>query len=184
MGHVIPGQKFRCDGADAGVDGAVRNHRAEFGIRLADGPLLRVEIEVSRQPRLRQSAPSHLFVQHELPQGVQSIRARKPACHADDCQRIAQRSFLVLEVQSDIPIPPTFPRTMGIQTPEHAGGWVLIGFQGVLSVRGEQTTHPWINTNAGRPLAGSCRIGALGSWPLGPPPQSRIESALISAHGR
>jgi len=45
---------------------------------------------------------------------------------------------------------------------------VLIQFSRGFECSGEQTTHPWINTNAHRPLSGDCRIGALGSWPLGP----------------
>ena len=180
MGHVVLSQKFWCDGADTGVDWAVRNHRAEFGIRLANGPLVRVEIQVSRQPRLRQLAPRHLFVEHELPQGVQSIRARKPACHADDRQRLVQRSVLVLEVQSDIPIPPTVPRTMGRKSPEHAGGWVLIQFSRGSECSGEQTTHPWINTTAEPPVGG---LPHRRSWQLASSPATAITQRICRHFG-
>ena len=86
VGDVVAIEHLRADRTDGRISRTLADDRPQVGVALADLALLGVEVEVAGKAGVGQTAPGGAAMHHEVPEGLQAVGAREPACHADNRQ--------------------------------------------------------------------------------------------------
>ena len=86
VGNVVAIEHLRADRTDGRISRTRADDRPQIGVALADLALLGVEVEVAGKAGVGQPAPGGAAMHHEVPEGLQAVGAREPACHSDNRQ--------------------------------------------------------------------------------------------------